>query len=128
MTGSTALRIYLQLFNYFIPFLMKKALFICLAAAMAVTGCTNKAQEEEAQRQQAIADATREELTEAVADRDQLLTLMNEITSDMEQIKQLENILTVNNPGETPGQREQLRADIAAIQQTLQQRDRKSVV
>ena len=89
---------------------------------MAVTGCTNKAQEEEAQRQQAIADATREELTEAVADRDQLLTLMNEITSDMEQIKQLENILTVNNPGETPGQREQLRADIAAIQQTLQQR------
>ena len=101
---------------------MKKALFICLAAAMAVTGCTNKAQEEEAQRQQAIADATREELTEAVADRDQLLTLMNEITSDMEQIKQLENILTVNNPGETPGQREQLRADIAAIQQTLQQR------
>ena len=48
---------------------------------MAVTGCTNKAQEEEAQRQQAIADATREELTEAVADRDQLLTLMNEVRS-----------------------------------------------
>ena len=36
---SLPLRIYLQLFNYFIPFLMKKALFICLAAAMAVTGC-----------------------------------------------------------------------------------------
>ncbi len=42
----------------------------------------------------------------------------------MDQIKRLENILTVTNgmKGETASQRAQIQADIAAIQQTLQQR------
>ncbi len=42
----------------------------------------------------------------------------------MDQIKQLENILTVTNnmPGETKGQREQIQSDIAAIQKALQER------
>ncbi len=40
----------------------------------------------------------------------------------MDQIKQLENILTVSGGTETPGQRDRIRADIAAIQETLVQR------
>ncbi len=101
---------------------MKKALIMFLAAAAMLTACKNKAQEEETARQEAVAEATREELADAVADRDQLLELVNEISQDMNQIKQLENILSVSGSGETPGQRDQIRADIAAIQQTLQQR------
>ena len=41
----------------------------------------------------------------------------------MDQIKQLENILTVSGGTETPARREdEVRADIAAIQETLVQR------
>lgn len=101
---------------------MKKVLILLLAGAALLPSCKNKQAEQEAEQQAAVAAATREELANAVADRDQLLTLVNEISSDMNQIKQLENILTVNGGTETPGQREQIRADIAAIQQTLQQR------
>lgn len=102
---------------------MKKFIFACLTALLLVpAACTNKEKEEEMRRQQALADATREELTAAVADRDQLLGLVNEISSGVEQIKQLENILSVSGASETPGQREQIKADIAAIQKTLQER------
>lgn len=88
---------------------------------MLATGCNNK-KEEELRQQQALNEATREELAAAVSDRDQLLSLVNEISSGMEQIKQLENILAIDGQNETPGQRQQIRSDIAAIQQTLEQR------
>lgn len=70
---------------------------------------------------------SREELAAAVADRDQLLSLVNDINQGMDQIKQLENILTVSNnlPGETMSQREQVQSDIAAIQKALQERREK---
>lgn len=102
---------------------MKKILTLCLVAAFAITGCKNGPSEEE-KAEEARNQATREELANAVADRDQLLTLVSEINSGMEQIKQLENILTVSNniPGETAGQREQIQSDIAAIQKALQDR------
>lgn len=89
------------------------------------TSCHNKQQEEQLRQAQALADASREELVGAVADRDSLLSLVNEISSGMGQIRQLENILTVNKGGEMPGQRDQIRADIAAIQQTLEERREK---
>ena len=101
---------------------MKKILTLCLAAALLFTGCNNKEKEEQLRQAQAVAEASREELADAVSDRDQLLTLVNEISSSMDQIKQLENILSVNGATETPNQREQLRADIASIQETLAQR------
>lgn len=101
---------------------MKKVFILMMACAALLPACKNREAQQEAEHQAAVAAATREELAEAVADRDQLLTLVNEITADMNQIKQLENILTVNGGTETPGQRDQIRSDIAAIQQTLQQR------
>ncbi len=105
---------------------MRKAFIICLVAAMAFSSCQNKQKEEELRQAQAMAEASREELADAVADRDQLLNLVNGITEDMQQIKSLENILTVSNSsGETPQQRNQIRQDIAAIQQTLQERRQK---
>ncbi len=102
---------------------MKKLLMLLVTASMLVS-CKDKAAEDEAARQQALQDATRQELATAVNDRDQLLSLVNEISTGMDQIKRLENILTVSNgiSGETASQREQIEADIAAIQATLQQR------
>lgn len=101
---------------------MKKILTLCLAAALLFTGCNNKEKEEQLRQAQAVAEASREELADAISDRDQLLGLVNEISSSMEQIKQLENILSVSGGNETPGQRDQIRADIAVIQETLAQR------
>ncbi len=102
---------------------MKKFIILSLAALSLLASCDNKA-EEETRRQQALQDASKQELANAVADRDQLLSLVAEISSGMDQIKRLENILSVSNgiKGETPSQRAQIEADIAAIQQTLQQR------
>lgn len=71
---------------------------------------------------QALQDATRQELEVAVADRDSLLNLVNDISTGMDQIKRLENILTVADKGDSPSTRAQIQADIAAIQKTLEQR------
>ncbi len=101
---------------------MRKFIALGITAVLVLSGCSNKQKEEEARQQ---ADATKAELIAAVNDRDQLLNLVNEISSGMEQIKQLENILTVSGGTETPGQKEQIKADIAAIQQTLQERREK---
>lgn len=102
---------------------MKKKMLFGLVALLGLAAC-NSGKSEEEMAEQARADATKQELETAVADRDQLLSLVNEINTGMEQIKQLENILTVSNniPGETTGQREQIQSDIAAIQKALQER------
>ncbi len=73
-----------------------------------------------------MAEASKESLIEAIADRDSLLSLVNEINEGMDQIKELEKILTVNGDlGETQTQREKINANIAAIRQTLQERREK---
>lgn len=105
---------------------MKKVITLSLIAALALSACdSNKS--EQAKQEEALNKATREELATAVAERDQLFSLYNDISQGMDQIKQLENILTVSNtlPGETASQREQIMTDIAAIQKTLQDRREK---
>ena len=105
---------------------MKKTFMAALSAMLVLGACTQKNETEEAHKQ-AIADASKVELQNAVADRDQLFLLVNEISQGMDQIKALEDILTVNAgvSGETPSQREQIQADIAAIQKALQERREK---
>ena len=105
---------------------MKKTLLAGLGALLALSACNQKNETEEAHKQ-AIADASKVELQNAVADRDQLFLLVNDISQGMDQIKDLENILTVNANagGETPSQREQIQADIASIQKALQERREK---
>jgi len=105
---------------------MKKTLLAGLGALLALSACNQKNETEEAHKQ-AIADASKVELQNAVADRDQLFLLVNEISQGMDQIKDIENILTVNANagGETPSQREQIQADIASIQKALQERREK---
>lgn len=101
---------------------MKKIVMLFFVGALLFPGCKNKEQQQQLEQAQAIAEATREELAGAVADRDSLLGLVNEISSSMEQIKQLEHILSVQGLSETPDERDRIRTDIAALQNTLQQR------
>ncbi|MDE5553919.1 MAG: hypothetical protein K2J10_01900 [Muribaculaceae bacterium] len=105
---------------------MKKFITLGLIAALGLSAC-DSGKSDKAKENDALNQATREELASAVAERDQLFSLYNDISQGMEQIKQLENILTVSNniPGETTTQREQIMTDIAAIQKALQERREK---
>lgn len=102
---------------------MKKLFLFVIAASALLTSCDNKPKTDQ-ESTEALQNATTQELQAAVSDRDSLLSLVNDISAGMDQIKRLENILSVSNSsnGETASQRAQIRADIAAIQQTLEQR------
>ena len=67
---------------------------------------------------------TRDSLQIAMANQDSLLVLMNDISEDMMQIKSMENLLasTSNLSGESTSRRDQIRNDMKAIQQALQDR------
>lgn len=74
--------------------------------------------------QQALAEASKQELITALNERDQLLSLVKEISNSMERIESLENILTVNDmqPREQSTQRTRILGEISGIQHTLRQR------
>jgi chromosome segregation ATPase len=101
---------------------MKKIFAIMVVGISLLSSCTNteKANTDKEQ-QEALEQATREELATAVSDRDELLSLMNEIQDGLNDIKNLENVVTVNT-SETPDRRAQIKNDIAAIQQALADR------
>ncbi|MCM1450014.1 MAG: hypothetical protein NC082_06700 [Clostridiales bacterium] len=67
---------------------------------------------------------TQSELAQAIADQDSLLTLMNDISAGMTQIKELEKILATPSSvnSEIPDNRQQIKDDIIAIQNELQSR------
>lgn len=73
-----------------------------------------------AQRQDSINAALQDSINTANAEKDSLLQLMNDIADGMEQIKQMEDIVSVNNLSqETPDRKKQLKNDIVAIQQSI---------
>lgn len=98
---------------------MKKILTLSILAVTLLTACNgDKLQQAEAENEQLKGD-----LRETVAAQDSLLSLFNDITEGMNQIKELEKI--ISNPGtlgETPSRREQIKNDIIAIRQSLQER------
>ena len=59
--------------------------------------------------QQSLAEVTKQELATALNERDQLLSLVKEVSAGLNEIKQLENIMTIaankqyENPGQKPG-------------------------
>lgn len=66
----------------------------------------------------------RGDLAETLATQDSLLILVNDISDGMNQIKEIEKIIAVPGAlnGENESRRQQLRADMIAIQQALQAR------
>lgn len=100
-----------------------KKLVLSAAVVLAVIGtaCGNKerTQQLESENSQLSGD-----LREALATQDSLLVLVNDITDGMNQIKDLEHILSTPSGlnSENPNRKEQIRNDMIAIQQSLQQR------
>lgn len=89
-----------------------------MVTLLALTACKKNSDTTEMN----VSDATRQELEEALADRDQLLSLVNQINADMDSIRMIENIIAVNGSSELPGQQDQLHSNITAIREGLRVR------
>ncbi len=99
---------------------MKKIATVALVAATILTGCNaDKLREAEEQNSQLKGD-----LRETLATQDSLLVLVNDISDGMAQIKDLEKIISTPGSlsGESTSRKEQIRNDMIAIQQALQER------
>lgn len=98
--------------------------FIVGAATLALVGFASscnggKLQEAESQNQQLKSD-----LEQTLATQDSLLALVNDISDGMSQIKELEHIIAIpgNLQGDSESRKNQIRADMVAIQNALQLR------
>lgn len=103
---------------------MKHLVIITAMLAILLSACGNK---EQAKEQLSLMEASKQELATALEERDQLLGLVKEITTSMDQIKHLENIMTITGiqSVENPAQRAQLLSDMAVVKETLQNRREK---
>ena len=76
--------------------------------------------EQEAMRQDSLNAVLQDSIATANAEKDSLMQLMGDIADGMSKIKELEDIVSVNNlSGETPDRKKQLRDDIVLIQQSI---------
>lgn len=98
---------------------MKKIATLAVIAAAILSSCNGgKLREAEAQNEQLKGD-----LRETLATQDSLLVLVNDISDGMSQIKDLEKIIsTPGSLGESASRKEQIKNDMIAIQQALQER------
>ena len=105
---------------------MRKIIAILLAS-MTIWSCSNDSKQNEEQiALQDTINANKEALVKAIADRDSLFSLINDISDDMDQIKSLENILASNTwTGETSSKKEKIKNDLQILKNTLQQRQQK---
>lgn len=99
-----------------------KYLIIPVLTASMTFSCSGNKENE--QQQQSLEDITKQELATALRERDELLALVKEVSSGLEQIKQLENIMTVTvaHPNENVGQKAQILNDISTLKEAVQQR------
>lgn len=97
-----------------------KQLMISVVALTLLMACQGNKMKE----QQALAEISKQELATALSERDQLLELVMEIANGLEQIKQLEHIMTVSteHPKGNPNQRAQMMADISSLKELSNQR------
>ena len=96
--------------------------FVLLLIGLAIMPACQRSNrlEEEAMRQDSINAALQDSINTANAEKDSLMQLMGDIADGMQQIKELEDIVSVNNlNGETPNRKKQLRDDIVLIQQSI---------
>ena len=99
---------------------MKRTIVMALAAAAVMTSCGTREKLEKAEEQNVQLNS---ELQATLATQDSLFALINDITAGMGQIKDLEHIIaTPGNISDSRSQKDQLRNDMVAIQEALQQR------
>lgn len=95
-------------------------IIIPAALAIALFSC-NSGNEKE---QQSLPEISKQELATALNERDQLLALVKEVSAGLNEIKQLENVMTIaaNQPAENPAQKSRILADMASVKEKIRQR------
>ncbi len=102
---------------------MKKIKFFALliAGLAMLPSCHNN--QEKLDAADSINSMLNDSLVNANAEKDSLLALMNDIAAGMQQIKDMEEIVSVQNiSNETPDRKQQLRNDMVLIQQSIEKR------
>ena len=101
---------------------MKYLIVSTIIFSALLSSCDNNKQDPT--EQLSLMEASRQELATALEERDQLLSLVKEISVSMDQIKHLENVMSVAgaNAKENPSQRTRILSDISSLKQTLRQR------
>lgn len=94
---------------------------VILLLAIVAAACTGGGRKE---AEPSLMEASRQELESAVRERDQLLAIVREIAASMDQIRHIENVMTVTGarPRENPDQRTRVLADVQAIRNALHER------
>ncbi len=102
--------------------MMKNSIAVAIVFAGMLTSCANKPADEI--RDTDLMEASRQELASAIEERDRLLRLVKEISTSMDEIKNLEHIMSASSAssGETPASRRRILADITAMKASLSQR------
>lgn len=106
---------------------MKKLFFLAFISVFALTGCKSESSQDDdtvRQRlaeQEALANASREELEAALTERDELLALINEINESVSEIQSVENIVTMKGVGEG-SEKTNITNNLAVIKTTLADR------
>lgn len=96
---------------------MKKVLAVCISAVLLVSCGQNT---KEVQRLQAENDSLKIENTRNNTEMDEMLSLLNDIETDFQSIRDAENYLTLQQNAElTPSKREQIRQNMQLIKTTL---------
>lgn len=97
------------------------ALFIaCLAM---LPSCKDDKQQDENESVDAVNTELNDSLAAVLAEKDSLMALMTDIADGMTQIKEMQDIVSVQNlNGETPDRKAQLRNDVVLIQQSIQKK------
>ena len=103
-----------------------KFLVIALVAMTLMPACSNKAEQEEATREDSINTELNDSLATALAEKDSLMALMNDISDGMNQLKELQDVVSVRNlSGETPDRKAQLRSDMELLQKSVAERKKR---
>ena len=102
---------------------MNKKISIFLILFFLLNACNLKSNEELTTEE--LINANKEALAQAVADRDSLISLYNDIALDITQIKNLEQIISISNSSGENLNNSNLKDDLQAIKATLQQRQEK---
>ena len=95
---------------------------ICLTIVSAFSSCRRSATQQETSAADSLNTELSDSLATAMAEKDSLMALMSDISDGMNQIKQMENLMSSKDlNSETPDKKVQLRNDMVLIQRSIEQ-------
>lgn len=98
-----------------------KNTILTYSLALLALGCNPRTEQS---REQSLMEISKQELAAALEERDQLLALVKEVSTGLQQIKELENLMTIEsrNPEQNGQRRKRILNDIAELKNKVKER------